>query len=348
MKLQFTMVVIGVAIFWLPCAQAADRRCEWVGNPAKATVWTPWVVTDPGIVWDTQQRTCTTTWTGKAIWYTIVRLRSCTASGGIGIGPDGPSVEAGGSYTWTDTIVEGSTVTQQGATGTRKVRETSCLFSSSEVIGLNQQFDETRHTHEALCNTWANATVTFDGNNVAFDECVNLNSAGVGFHQEVVSRTDGVHTDTFTFNIQVRPSYYFTKSRIADTINPSKIMAFHNDSPDAIDVEFTAVPNLTGLVTGVVLNNRELVPPGGIAYVQVEFYTSPGYVIGPGQVPEGTVFARERDSSGEVLASAFVDHLAHGIPGIPTVSEWGLGVMAILVLTAATVVIMRRRAVAAE
>jgi len=33
--------------------------------------------------------------------------------------------------------------------------------------------------------------------------------------------------------------------------------------------------------------------------------------------------------------------------GIPTVSEWGLAVMAILVLTAATVVIMRRRAAVA-
>ena len=32
---------------------------------------------------------------------------------------------------------------------------------------------------------------------------------------------------------------------------------------------------------------------------------------------------------------------------IPTVSEWGLLVMAVLVLTAATVVIMRRRAAAA-
>jgi hypothetical protein len=32
---------------------------------------------------------------------------------------------------------------------------------------------------------------------------------------------------------------------------------------------------------------------------------------------------------------------------VPTVSKWGLAVMALLVLTAATVVIMRRRAVRA-
>lgn len=339
------MLSVSVAVLAsVNIAKAAERRCEWVGDPVKEIVWTPWEVTHKGLIWDTQQRTCTVTWTGKGIWFTIVRLRTCSIQGGVEIGPDGLPVDDGGFYAWTESII-GKPEIRQGATAARTIRGRSCIFSTSNVSGLNETFEETRFTHEALCNTWEDASVSFDGKDVAFDECVLMSAAGVGFHEYVVSRTDGVNTDTLTFIIEVRPSYSFKPLRNADTINPSTIMVFHNNTPDAIDVDFIAEPNQKGLVMGEMLNNRALVPAGGTALVQVEFYTAPGFVIGPGQIPEATVFAREVDSSGQILAEAIVTPLPKSAV-VPAVSEWGVIAMMLLMLTVATVVIGRWRSVA--
>lgn len=291
-----------VMLFGAPAsAQTAAQKCLWVDppGPSSTTTYTPWTVTDVGLIWDTETRTCCEEWNGPAVWYTEISTRTCTPSIGIGIGPNGASGTAGLAYPKSISVV--NPVNGLG-TASRYTRQERCLFTSNTVVGVNQTFNVDKYTHQALYNQWTNANVTFDGAIVPFGSAIDLLDVGLGQHQYVVTRTQGNLTDTFTFNIDVLPSYYFEFVGPGTTVNPSRIARFYNDSPDAIMVEFSTVSSMTGVETNLGTDNVVIVPAQGSYDVQLDLYTATGYVVAPGQVPAGTINATFGDANGVLLA----------------------------------------------
>jgi hypothetical protein len=204
---------------------------------------------------------------------------------------------------------------------------------------VNQTISQTRYTHQSLNNGWANATVTFDGNVVPANASIDLALVGLGSHVYRVTRTDGTRTDTFTFNTTVLPSYSFEVLGPAATVNPACRVRFRNNAPDDIDVDISATPSLAGLET-ITLNNRQLVPAGGYVDLLMDFYTSSGYVVASdGPQPIGTLFARTRDASGDIMASASVGTEIHSAPAL---SPWASLIAALgLLVTGWAFVAMR-------
>ncbi|MEE9394556.1 MAG: hypothetical protein V3W41_18840, partial [Planctomycetota bacterium] len=121
-----------ISLFASTLLGQAERRCAWVGSPSSTTSYTPWVVTSVGTFWDTKERTCCLTEMGAAVWYTVLRSRSCSTTLGAGVSITGPSVSTGGTYGWSESFV--NVVNSPNATGTLKTKQTSCLFSSETVL----------------------------------------------------------------------------------------------------------------------------------------------------------------------------------------------------------------------
>ncbi len=297
----------GMALGLACTAGAADMRCEWIGSPAIVTVWSPWIVTSPGTLWNTETRFCTTTWTGQATWFTTTIMRGSSAGFGASQGGGG---SAGFNWTKNEVIIPGSATIGPG-TAVQRVREESCVYTSTTVLSMNANLPQSIGSSSNLSNRWAGATVSWDGGPVTIDTSINLRGQ-VGSHAYVVSRTDGASTQTLNFNVSVTPDFTMSFLGYGDTPNGSAWMRFTNNSPDAIDTVLTSTSGWVGTSTDIA-NATQHVLAGSSVDVLVDFYTNPGYVVAPGDHPFGSISARVATTDGEVLVSAPVIVPAPGV-----------------------------------
>jgi len=299
------------------CAQAY-QRCEWIGNPAANTIWSPWSITSTGLLWNTESRTCVTTFTGPATWSVWTKSRSMGFS--VGVSSSG-GVTAGAQWSCSEVIVPGTTTTANG-TAQAVTGETRCLWTSGSVPSAMTTIPMVAGSSTNISNGWVNSTVTFDGQSVAYGDSVNLRGR-VGPHAYVVSRTDGVNTQTLNFMLSVTPDYTLEYLGYGNTPNGSARYRFHNLSPDPIDAVFTASASWAGTMTHIDDSWRHVVA-GGTTDLLVDFFTNPGFVVLSGEQITGTLFAHFGTETGEVLTSAPVSVPAPGCVGV--VGLVGLGV----------------------
>ncbi|MEC9373620.1 MAG: hypothetical protein VYC34_07240 [Planctomycetota bacterium] len=311
-------------------AGAAIMQCEWVaGTTMQTTTYGSWQLTDPGFLWDTYERKCTNMKTGDAVWCTYILLRQCTAGGGIGVGvtPQGPGGEITGnfSYTWVPHVTN---CTMGPGVANWCSTQSKCVgFWSSNVDGKQIDkfegvkmrsndpqripvpadgvyvFNETRYTHEVMYNAWTDSVVTWDGARVNYGESINLAHVEPGPHVYRVDPVDslGLNFDAIVFNINVAPSYTIEQTSAFRDVIPMATVAFTNDSPDPIDIDVRAEPELEGL-TMEIFNHQRQVGPGETVEFQVEFYSEPGYAFIAGARIESPIRVFDLYPGGTVLA----------------------------------------------
>jgi hypothetical protein len=315
----------------LPLFGQAQSKCVWVNSPSENITYTPWVVTDVGVFWDTKERTCCKTYSGQVLWYTSVRTRTCSGNFGGGVGMDGPSVSWGGSYGWSETIVSS---TQGPGTAMKKTKQTSCLFSSETVIDQHLTFAATHTQNEMLVNEWyGSSSVTFDGQIIPIGGVIDLSQVALGNHSYIVTRTAGPNVEIYDFTLTVVSPFDAAYAGTVDAFfnpqtpagasalggmltatplpvgisypNPTAVVCFTNDSEFAIDVDIAAMTSQVGVEVDV-LDNQTQVLPGETIERVVEFYTLPGFVVPAGVPLLADVEVRFAGPFGELLASESV------------------------------------------
>lgn len=295
----------------LRSAPIVTRECLWVGDPATTITYTPWTTTSVGLIWDTQTRTCTQTWSGPAVWNTIRRERTCTPGIGISVGK-GIGGTAGVEYPVTVTVLS----TEMGDGSARRVsRQERCLWTSTTVIGLNETENVQYASFQSIVNGFDGATVTFDGLFIPLGAEIDFAQIAPGAHTMVVTRTDGILTDVITFEIDLVSSYVLSSAGSSHPVVPTGLMEFTNDSPDDITVFFTVMPLLQGLDAAVVVENWVTVGAFSSYQIPVEFYTQPGYVAEFGQELSARVDVRLGTPDGLVIASGVATAFAVPEPG---------------------------------
>ncbi len=314
----------GAMLMSAGAAHAAERRCEWVGQPTRTIAYGPWHFVEQGWVWDTWKRTCTASDVGQAIWITTVLLRSCTGSVGAEVGSSGGSVSAGASYTWSETIIS----TEQGpATGEVTWTETTCPWRGQQPDPRNNNFnwtgieDELAKSggaegpgpiifpvvypqHLIIKNDFYGAMVFFDGVPVPPGASIRLTDYPLGSHVYSVTPigppAPGV--PPFEFHITVVPAPEVNEgARLHDQV-PRRKMDFTNTTEHAQHVFFTVAPIDVGLEPLVLFNERDVLP-GETITLEVEFYTAPGYVMTACQDVRAVLNAHANNQFGEVIAS---------------------------------------------
>lgn len=306
-------------------AHAAERRCEWVGQPQRTITYGAWNLVEPGNLWDTWNRTCTANDVGQAIWITTVLLRSCTGSVGAEVGSSGGSVSAGASYTWSETIIS----TEQGqATGQVTWTEAACPWRGQQPDPRNSNFnwtgieDEMARAaggtegpgpmifpvvypqHLILKNDFFGAMVFFDGAPVPPGASIRLTDYALGPHVYTVIPVGppAPPVGPFEFHITVVPAPEITEgARLHDQV-PRRKMDFTNTTAHPQHVFFTVAPIDVGLEPLVLFNERDVLP-GETITLEVEFYTAPGYVMSPCQDVRAVLNAHANNQFGEVIAS---------------------------------------------
>ncbi len=308
-------------------------KCTWDGDPNKETTYTDWETTDEGILWDTEQRKCTTVWSGPATWKTFNRNKTCSDSWGVSVNGLGiPSVGFGGAYGHSDSP---PTNCEQGpGTATRCTTQSSCLWTSEVAAVDHFQIDtngadgfsvggfgrvsgvtpgirparkinyyyETRLQHESLYNAWANSTVTFDGVNIPYGSSIDLGSYAPGNHVYRVTANFSNMVPILIFNINIQPSSRLEQIDNFTSVVPMATMRYHNDTPFDQLVDLTLNPVEKGLLADVDVN-QFCVPARSSYDFKVEFYTEDGYVFFPRSSFTVEIDARFGDPSGNILAT---------------------------------------------
>lgn len=302
----------------------AERRCEWVNPPQKQTTCGGWTLVEEGNLWNTYERTCTDTYSGPAIWFTTILVRSCTGSGGIKIG-GGTEIEAGLSYTWQEQLVGEPEQGQGSATTTRTER--TCpwawdgapanndasqrtltdfsAFASEATMragGPPLDFFPTMFQHETIVNNFALADVFFDGVPVPYLGSVELNDRAPGPHLYTVFHHGPEMAPPLNFHIDLAPSWTLEQIEEFRSVAPMTRVRFTNNSPDVVHAFFTATPQQEGLITFITDNEIDVLP-GDSYEVMVQHYTDDGYIATDCQELRSLVEVRQGSQFQPVIAT---------------------------------------------
>jgi hypothetical protein len=304
------------------------QSCTWDGGgPASTTSYTPWTTTDEGWLWDTQQRKCTSSYSGPATWCTWSRTKTCHRSCGIGIDITGPSITCGWQYGFED----GPPTCTSGPGGASKcVRQSSCLWTTEVVERAKAQladrgrdpvaaftpagpviinprpvtlvYNVSHSTFENLVNTWDNSTVTFDGQVIPYNGAVVLHNYAPGLHLYRVTPNPamGLPFQSLLFRVNLKQHIRVTHVQSFIDVSPMAIVNLKNESPFDEFVDLKVSPQAIGLVADIT-PNQIMVPAGGSVDVEVMFFCAPGYVMEAGATYKADVAARSISPDGPVV-----------------------------------------------
>ncbi|MCA3005912.1 MAG: hypothetical protein LW650_06030 [Planctomycetaceae bacterium] len=297
-------LLVGVGLIAPAVVSARQTTYEWNGNPSETVTYSAWQLTDPGTVWDTYKRTCTSVWSGPCICTTRRVIEKCENVS-----------DSARKYSHIDE----TTIDQSVCTSAPRVTEQEyCSSVHPMPTGVVQNIVMTRDSSTALYNNWVGSQVTWDGMPVPFGSAIDLSTVAPGVHQYHVFRP-GPTPDQLFFVVQVVPAWSLSVVDYPDRAAPTATLRLANASatPSSFLVRAESlIPELEAEVSVT----RVGITPGGSTEFDLRFYTRPGLTVPAEVAPRAMVRLENPGGTGQVIQTFDITLQLPARPGVEAIT----------------------------